>query len=417
MAKKIRPVTKLTMALPTLLMGKGVTTAFDYTRGKFLGTSKDVESLTDFSKRHNNLINEMQRRVSRKDIETYNRLCQEYNRKLVDKGYGMKRSVFKKLDFIDLRSLPVNNDGNGAQMPTFRILSEADYSDYISRIFSENVSEDTVMDNALCLLIPPFTELGFCFTPQRYGYMKVKEIDMVAHTIDITVQDYTVRHDTSLWVPGTRCDARISLLHERPASVFDMNSYIASIDTSNATDPHGINKFIPLSEFNWSKREEQIWQTVDNMYSKPTMDALAEAGRSSYVELVRYILLACVVSNYILYANKPVLKREPKKQAPAAVKDEAAAETKPLPERRTRTVGLITVKSVKTPKRATPNTVRKWKVASWKARGGIRHMADGRVIPFKESIRHRKALLEKDASKDVLPVTLKMKDNRPSDNT
>ena len=198
MAKKIRPVTKLTMALPTLLMGKGVTTAFDYTRGKFLGTSKDVESLTDFSKRHNNLINEMRRGVSRKDIETYNRLCQEYNRKLVDKGYGMKRSVFKKLDFIDLRSLPVNNDGNGAQMPTFRILSEADYSDYISRIFSENVSEDTMMDNALCLLIPPFTELGFCFTPQRYGYMKVKEIDMVAHTIDITVQDYTGRQ-----VPST----------------------------------------------------------------------------------------------------------------------------------------------------------------------------------------------------------------------
>lgn len=413
MAKKIRPVTKLTMALPTLLMGKGVTTAFDYTRGKFLGTSKDVESLTDFSKQHKNFINKMQRRMTGKGMEIYGRLCQEYNRKLVDNGYGMKRSAFKKLDFIDLRSLPVKNDGSGIQMPTFKILSDEEYLDYISHIFCENLSEDTVLDNALCLLIPPFTELGFCFTPQRYGYMKVKEIDMVAHTMDITVQDYTVMHGTSLWAPGTKCDAHISLAHARPASVLDMDSYTASIETSDTTDPHDINNLIPLSEFHWSREEKQLWHAVDTMYSKQTMDALAEVGRSSCVELVRYILLSCVVSNYILYANKPVLKKELKKQVSAGVKGEASDDTKPLPERRTRTVGLITVKSVKRPKRATPDTVRKWKVASWKARGGIRHMKDGRMIPFKESIRYRKALLEKDASKDVIPVTIKMKDNRP----
>ena len=377
MAKKIRPVTKLTMALPTLLMGKGVTTAFDYTRGKFLGTSKDVESLTDFSKQHKNFINKMQRRMTGKGMEIYGRLCQEYNRKLVDNGYGMKRSAFKKLDFIDLRSLPVKNDGSGIQMPTFKILSDEEYLDYISHIFCENLSEDTVLDNALCLLIPPFTELGFCFTPQRYGYMKVKEIDMVAHTMDITVQDYTVMHGTSLWAPGTKCDAHISLAHARPASVLDMDSYTASIETSDTTDPHDINNLIPLSEFHWSREEKQLWHAVDTMYSKQTMDALAEVGRS------------------------------------AGVKGEASDDTKPLPERRTRTVGLITVKSVKRPKRATPDTVRKWKVASWKARGGIRHMKDGRMIPFKESIRYRKALLEKDASKDVIPVTIKMKDNRP----
>lgn len=69
------------------------------------------------------------------------------------------------------------------------------------------------------------------------------------------------------------------------------------------------------------------------------------------------------------------------------------------------------LKSAAVPKRATPDTVRKWKVPSWKARGGVRRMRDGRLIPFKESIRHRKALMDKDNS--VLPVTLKMKDNRP----
>ena len=38
-------------------------------------------------------------------------------------------------------------------------------------------------------------------------------------------------------------------------------------------------------------------------------------------------------------------------------------------------------------------------------------MKDGRLIPFKESIRHRKALMGQEGT--VAPVTLRMKDNRP----
>lgn len=127
------------------------------------------------------------------------------------------------------------------------------------------------------------------------------------------------------------------------------------------------------------------------------------------------------VTIYMLYANKPVIQQEPKeKDQPVSVVDgqtsgtKDAGESKPLPKRRTRTVDMITVKSIKQPKRATPDTVRKWKVATWKARGGIRHMKDRRMIPFRECVKRRKALSgQPDTS--VLPVTLKMRDNRPGE--
>lgn len=414
MARKPKLVTKMSIALVTLLMGKGVVTAYDYTKGEFIGTSKNIEQVKNFEKEHNRIMQQVNKNLSKDDMALYKVLLREYNRKLVDIGYGMKRSVFKKLDLIDLKSLPVSRKGSLTEMPTFTIISDKEYADYVNSIFSENLSEDMILDNALCLLIPPFTEFGFCFTPNRYGYVKVNGIDMVEHTMDITVQDYTVNKVLSLWVPGTKCNARITLSHNRPASLFDMDSYVAEINTSDAVDPHMINHIISADDLGWNEREKRIWYYMDEMYSKPTMDALAENVRSSYVELVRYLLLAITISNYMLYGNKPVIQREPKeKKSSVPVKDNVSVDQTPLPERRTRTVGMITIKSVKPPKRATPNTVRHWKVASWKARGGVRHMSDGRVIPFKESIRHRKALAGKDVPKDILPVTLKMKDNRP----
>lgn len=415
MAKNVKVITKMSTPLTSLLTGHSIVTSYDSTNGKLLGTSKDINAVEKFNKQHDDLMVQLRKKMSQSDMEIYNDLCREYNMKLIDIGYGMKRSAFKKLDFIDLRSLPTSRKNSPTEMPTFDITSDKDYIEYIKDVFVKNDMEDQVLDNALCLLIPPFTEFGFCFTPSRYAHMKVTGIDMIEHTVDIMVQDYTANTGSIAWIAGTRCDARISISHERPGFIFDPESYVATINTSNASDPHVINNIIPLSEMHWNEKQKKLWRLVDDLYSKKTMDVLAENGRSSYVELVRYILHSCVISNYMLHANKPVIQREMKEKAKQAMsKTEGQAIDKQIPDRRTRSVGLITVKSVKPPKRATPNTVRKWKVATWKARGGIRHMADGRVIPFKECVKHRKALSEQSAE-TVLPVTLKMRDNRPKE--
>lgn len=423
MAKKIKPVTKMSVTLPTIFMGKDVVTSYDYTNNRFVGPAEKKESMKGFSRRHNELMAQMQKNISHRDMELYRLLCREYNRKLIDIGFGMKRSVFKKLDFIDLKALPVTRNGDNIQMPSFNITSDKDYVAYFTKLFLDSTADD-VLDNALCLLIPPFTEFGFCFSSTRYVYMKVNEIDMVEHTMNITIQDYTVNmslSSTAVWTAGTKCNAQISISHEQDAPAFSPNSYVVTITALDAVNPHDINNIIPLSEMGWDNKSKELWHIMDEHYSKKVMDILAETGRSSYIELVRYVLLSCAISNYMLYVNKPVIQREPKeKDQPASTADgqmpgtKDAGESKPLPKRRTRTVGMITVKSTKPPKRATPDTVRKWKVATWKARGGIRHMKDGRMIPFRECVKHRKALSGQPDT-GMLPVTLKMNDNRPGE--
>lgn len=199
-----------------------------------------------------------------------------------------------------------------------------------------------------------------------------------------------------------------------PGSRYDIASYAVEIELQASWDPHDINVMVPYEKMGWNKDQIRIWETMDKHYTEPVMANLASIGRSSCIELVKYAVLCCAVSNYVLYGNRPTIQKQPKDsnhERPKPVKGEAAIEEGPAPKRRVRTVGLVTMKSAGVPKRATPDTVRKWKVPSWKARGGVRHMSDGRLIPFKESIRHRKALMDKDSG--VLPVTLKMKDNRP----
>ena len=107
----------------------------------------------------------------------------------------------------------------------------------------------------------------------------------------------------------------------------------------------------------------------------------------------KYFSNLIVVANYELWLNKPKAIREKKAEEKQHVKktsvaDEAASQPKKL----TRVVGGIKMQSAKVPRFPTKESVVHYKTAVWKARGGVRRMKDGRLIPFKESVRHRKCL-------------------------
>lgn len=412
MAKKSKKVTRSVMPLMNLLCGMDIVTSYDTETAQFVSVNN--KNVDVFAKKHNEVMKSFASKLTRKEADIYEDLCREHCRKLIDDGYGMRRSAFKKLDAIDLRALPAKPGENVLTMPSFCLLDNTEYREYVIGVMDRQISESAVLDNLLCLIVPPFTEFGIYVTKHRYTYVKVMEIDMIGHSITAVVQDYTVRPEQINWVAGAKCTARISLERVHPGSRYDVASYAVEIELQTSCDPHDINVMVPYEELGWNKDQIRIWETMDKHYTEPVMANLASIGRSSCIELVKYAVLCCAVSNYMLYGNRPVIQKEPKEERekrPKPVKGEAATEEGPAPKRRVRTVGLVTMKSAAVPKRATPDTVRKWKVPSWKARGGVRRMRDGRLIPFKESIRHRKALMDKDNS--VLPVTLKMKDNRP----
>lgn len=123
----------------------------------------------------------------------------------------------------------------------------------------------------------------------------------------------------------------------------------------------------------------------------------------------------------MLHANKPIISRKerPDAKPQSTPKNSHTNHNQhPIPEppeRRVRTIGVIKVTSADIPRKATMDTIRKYKVAVWKARGGIRRMKDGRLIPFKECIKHRKALEGTPfAEQNQTPAQtiLRLKDNR-----
>ena len=57
----------------------------------------------------------------------------------------------------------------------------------------------------------------------------------------------------------------------------------------------------------------------------------------------------------------------------------------------------------------TKETVIRYKTAVWKSRGGVRRLKNGKLIPFKESIKHRKYL--KDTTENIPQSVIKFNKN------
>jgi hypothetical protein len=169
-----------------------------------------------------------------------------------------------------------------------------------------------------------------------------------------------------------------------------------------------------LDKLGFDKTDKELWQFFSENYSKNVMDLLEETGTNSCIELIKYAMMCCCVTNYMLHGNKPKIVREPKtkdKAFPKPTAETADESQAKAPERRVRYIGAVKVTSTSMPREATPERVRHYKVAVWKARGGIRHMKDGRTIPFKESIRYRKKLKDKIPEQELAQTVLKLHDN------
>ena len=107
------------------------------------------------------------------------------------------------------------------------------------------------------------------------------------------------------------------------------------------------------------------------------------------MELCKIFLHCTNVLNFFLANEKPKTQR---KKNTKLISHEINTECVDIPRKLVRTIGKITVKSEKIPKQSTERTVIKYKVASWKRRGFIRHYKSGKTVYIKETTHHRHCL-------------------------
>lgn len=310
-------------------------------------------------------------------------MIRQYNDILVDRGFGLSKKVIKKKDQINM--IPICEYKNKSQIAGTpeEFLDER----VLSPILEPNAFDDDFFnENGWYSEIPCFREGVFRLNICRYLYWKINELDIEAKTIDVFLQDYCFDH--GIWNIGT--SARVVLDYK----ACDLKNEIGITikDHSSSLD---LYRAISYDDLGWNENQIYLWEKMILPYTPSDQKA-------SCNDLIVYFRVMTGLANQALWKNKPKAVRS--KQSPSgkrivAPRDEKDAE---MPKKIIRKVGAIEMRSEKPPRLPSRETVVKYKVASWKCRGGVRRLKSGKVVPFKESIKHRKCL----AGNNDVPQTI-----------
>lgn len=366
--------------------------------------------------------------INNSDLQSLSNTCdellKEYNFMLIDKGYAIKRSELRKKDTIDLRQAvtydnePYNKKSNAWSLPDMPF---------------GNISLDEILINSWYTLIPCFHNGVIQLNDARYIQYDILNIDTIAATIDIKLTDYSRMNN--IWQIGIQTtvhyDCHIlnqktteSLIQTKEAMttsmnadndtvrnaiansifLFFINNYVTNYDNLNYED---IYTLIPPKIMKWSKSTQNVWNELIIKYAKQNYKKLKQNGTTPAKELTKVFTQAVLLSNMLLEQHKPKAIRN--NNTTHTKKTIIPDKTAEQPRKLIRTVGPISMTSVKPPKLPTKETVIRYKTAVWKSRGGVRRLKNGKLVPFKESIKHRKCL--KDTTENIPQSIIQFKKN------
>lgn len=306
-------------------------------------------------------------------------LQRSYNQLIVNRGLALSKKKLKSLDIIDLQEyLFGKSHVKGTQVDFNKIL----------QFLTEAKLNSDIESGSWLLCVPCFSEGVLQITADRYIYWKIQEIDSVNQSVTIYVKDYVnyVSDDHMVtWQPGIE-------------GVFTASSLDLQKDCIPYKFFTDIFTEIDLNKEGWSEDEQTVF------YSTVLVNAVSEPirrygtqllenekhGKTIFNSLATIFTSLIALVNIKLYNEKVRTTRTSTPQTVVAQPSEEIA----VDNRHIRYVGNIKVQSVKIPRMPTEETIVKYKVPVWHARGGIRHMSDGRIIPFKDSIRRRKCLMK-----------------------
>lgn len=317
-------------------------------------------------------------------------LLRTYNSKLIEKGIGMSRAQLKKKDLMDLRDI-CKYQKSYLENPDSKI----------PVIDSNAITDEFLQENYWYDYIPCFNEGVMQINTARYIYWKMNEVDVINRKLDVFIRDYFRSND--VWQVGVSAnlisifpDIQTSRLKSDDSLEMDIKDYQLFSD---------IYRFISYDELHWTKPEIDIWEKFTIAYAENTEKRLLNKyNTNNAIELAKLFVHFVLLSNQELYFNKPKAVRNSSKSK--TVKKQVVVESNNAPKQITRVVGRVTMKSIKVPKMPSAETVIHYKTAVWKARGGVRRMKNGKLVPFKESIRHRKCLMK---DEEVPRTVLKFK--------
>lgn len=352
--------------------------------------------------------------IKRSDLQSLSNniheLLKEYNFALIDHGYAIKRSELRKRDTIDLRKAVTYNGKSYAEKPNGIAIPDIPFG---------NMSLDRTLINSWYTLIPCFHNGVIQLNDARYIQYDILNIDTIQATLDIRLTDYN-RMD-NIWQIGVQTTAHYDchILNQDANPLIQMQEIMTAsaendgeltdnmirdvmtnsvlfyfiknfVTNHNDVTYENIYTLIPPETMKWSASTQTTWNDLITRYAKHNREILEERGTTPAKELTKIFTQAVLLSNMLLEQHKPKAVRTNKTtQTPRTVVPDETAEQ---PHKLVRTVGPISMTSTKPPKLPTKETVIRYKTAVWKSRGGVRRLKNGKLVPFKESIKHRKCL-------------------------
>ena len=305
----------------------------------------------------------------------------EYNRKLVEKGYGFSRSDLKKMNMFDIRAItePTNDP---TQIPKIKIETEM---------------EDFIRKTDWLSIVPCFSEGVVQLNKDRYIYYKIEKIDAQNQNYTITLHDYIYR-ETTHWEVGVQGTLFVNFYEKENETTFSL------MPLQNETYPYRrfneLYNLIPISEFDWNDAKKTEWKNIMT-YAKMMQKQLIKARNNPIEDMFMIMAKAITAINFYLSQNKPSRPiNQQRIKRKVEIKTEKITE-KPISIRK---VGTILIKSEKPPKPITKDSIIHYKTPSWKKRATIRTLRDGRKVYVRESVCYRKCL--KNQNIDAGPVNI-----------
>lgn len=323
-------------------------------------------------------------------------LLREYNDALLCAGIAMSRAEIKTKNRIDLRGLCTYEKYKG----------KADEKNRIPDIDGKRLMSEFLYSNYWYCYIPCFSEGVLQLNTDRYVYWKVAKVDTTENAMDVFICDYN--RIGGVWQMGVSTDVHywfwdVDKVRER--YTVDTVRYVTvsggvNVQLDNCREYSKIYRLLPMDSFSWSEKEREIWNKFIANAEADEKQNLSLKGSNSCYELSKIFTHFVMLSNQELWLNKPKAVRSGRSTS-ETVRKTKVGERKDV-KKIVRTVGGIKMTSPKPPRLPSADSVIHYKTAVWTARGGVRRMKNGKLVPFKESVRHRKCLQKED---DQVPQT------------
>jgi hypothetical protein len=301
-------------------------------------------------------------------------LNNEYNKKLIEKGYCFSRDELKSKNRIDVRKLADLTDTEPTHVPSFS---------------ASPTREEFISQTGWLSCIPCFNEAVFRVNTFRYIYYRVENIDSEHKNYKVFLHDYLYSHgEYTCGAFGRACIQFSDNMHKTAVSSADVMLFSE------------IYRLLSQEELGWGNMQMDIWNTLTVQYADEVQQQLkTQHNTNQFQELVKIFVAVTTIVNEQLYLHKP---SRPIRKSNALSKDKintTNAANSSQPEKVVRNIGIISITSAKPPKMPTERSIVRYNVAEWETRGHIRTMKSGKQIYIQPHINHRHALEDKDIEK------------------